>query len=62
MNLHDLRIILKIATGQSTEFENGTDIADLIAEGWIYRRAIGLDVSSTTLQKLERICQNWETI
>jgi hypothetical protein len=62
MNLHDLRIILKIATGQSIKFENGTDISDLIAEGWIYRRAIGEDVSSTTLQKLERICQNWETI
>jgi hypothetical protein len=62
MNVHDLRIILKIATGIHIEDETDYEITDLIKAGWIYKTAIGYDVSSSTLQKLERICQIWEEI
>lgn len=62
MNLHDLRIILRIVTGQHIQDEYGPDLDDLVANGWVYKTAIGYDVSSATLQKLERICKNWETI
>ena len=62
MNFYYLRVILKIVTGQDLEDENGTDLSDLIADGWIYKTAVGYDVSSAALMKLEKVCQNWETI
>ena len=62
MDVHDLRIILKVTTGHHIQDEYDGDVQDLINEGLIYKSQVGYGTSSDTLRKLERICQNWETI
>ena len=62
VDVHDLRIILKVTTGHHIEDEYDGDLKDLIDQGLIYKTQIGYGTSSETLRKLERICKNWEEI